>query len=315
MLLVSRICGRVPARFFAAAALCLLTVPASVRADDDSITLAPNNPDVVAVIQVADILESPAFKKIAGEFPDLIKLDEPLGKKTKLTPRDIDSVVVTGDTAKQDFVVVFNLSREFSLEDVIDEEHRTNAETIGDYTLYVLAEDNAMCLVDESTIAMGPARTMRAVLERDDDAEIAAELEAAIDSVDDEQPIFVVATLGSLAQRATGTISQSIPVSPETIGKLKLATVTANLREGAITISASLNCTDNETAVQLKTLLDVLLKATLQPEATTSAEARQTLETVNSSVDGEILAINFDLGFDLIRPYVKLQAAGAAPTP
>ncbi|HWB09036.1 MAG TPA: hypothetical protein VG826_07425 [Pirellulales bacterium] len=315
MLLVSRICSRVPARFFAAAALCLLTVPASVRADEDSITLAPNNPDVVAVVQVADVLESPAFKKIAGEFPDLIKLDEPLGKKTKLTPRDIDSVVVTADTAKQDFVVVFNLDREFCLEDVINEDDRAKAEEIGDYTLYILTEDNALCLVDESTIAMGPAKTLRAVLARDDDAEISKELEAAIAGASDEQPIYIVATLGALAQRATGTIPQNIPVTPETIGKLKMATITADAGENAITISASLDCTDGATAEQLKSLLDALLQAALQPEANTPAECRQALGSVNSSVEGEIFAITFDVDFDLILAQIKSQLAGAAQTP
>jgi hypothetical protein len=314
MLLVSRICSRVPARCFAAAAaLCLLT--SSARADEDAITLAPNNPDVVAVVQVADILQGPAFKKIAAQFPDLAgKLDEPLGKKTKLTVRDIESVVVTADTAKQDFVVVFNLARECGLDDVIDDEHRTNPEEIGDYTLYVLAEDNALCLVDESTIAMGPAKSMRAILERDDDAEISDELEAAIASADDEQPIYIVAALGSLAQRATGAIPQHIPLTPETIGKLKIATITANAGETAITVGASLNCTDSATAEQIKTLLDAVLHAALQPEANTPAEARQTLSTLNSSVDGELFTISFDVGFDVILAQVKSQLT-AAPTP
>jgi hypothetical protein len=317
MLSLSRILSRVPARCLTTvAAVSLLT--ASARADEEVIALAPDNPDVVAVVQVAEILGSPTFDRIAGEFPGVIKLDEPLSEKTKLTPRDIESVVVTADTANQDFIVVFNLGREFGLDDVIDEEHRADAEEIGDYTLYVLAEDNAICLVDESTIAMGPAKTLRAVLKRDGEAEISDELLAACNDIDEEQPIFVAATLGALTQRAADAIPQGIPLTPETLGKLKIATVTANASDNAVSISANLNCTDEATAGQFKSLLDTVLQGALQQSANTPAEARQTLSTVNASVEGEYFTITFDVGLDLILAQIKSQigaGAAAAPTP
>jgi hypothetical protein len=309
MLSSSRIC--LVARCLAATtALCLLTL--SAGAEEDAISLAPNNPDIVAVIQVAETLDSPSFQRIASQFPDLIKLDEPLGKKTRLTPRDIESVVVTADTARQDFVVVFNLAREFGLDDVIDEEQRAKAEEIGDYTLYVLAEDNALCLVDEATIAMGPARSMRAILQRDDDAEISDELIAACNKIDEEQPIYVVATLGALAQRAADATAQAIPLTPETLGKLKIATITADTGENAIGIRANLSCTDPATAEQVKSLLDAVLHAARQADANTPAEIRQTLGTVETSIDHDNLTIRFDIGLDLIVGQIKSQLAAGA---
>ncbi|HVX10834.1 MAG TPA: hypothetical protein VHC22_06610 [Pirellulales bacterium] len=317
MLFQSRIYSGGPARrFAAAAALCLLTAAGSARAEDGPIALAPNNPDVVAVVQVADILASPAFQKITADFPEIgKKLDEPLGEKTKLTPRDIESIVVTADTAQRDFVVVINLTGEVGVEDIVEEKDRDNTETIGDYTLYI-AEDKALCLVDESTLAIAPPATLRAVLQRDDDAELSAEFAAGWKNVDDDQQVYVFATLGALIPLAADAIPPGMGLTADTLAKLTTATFSANAGENQITISTDLNCTDKETATQFKTLLDTVLQGLQQPNAQIPAEAKQALTSVQSSVSEEFLTIGFDLGLDLILGQIKSQlATGASATP
>ncbi len=298
-----------------AAVLGLSMTSAAVLAGDDQIDLVPNNADVVAEVKVADILESPAFEKITAQFPDLgQKLDEPFGKDTKLTPRDIDSVFVAADTSSQSFVVVITLNDEVKLEDVLSADQRANAETIGDYTLNIVEADKALCLIDEYTIAAGPADTLRAVLKRNGDAKISEQLTTTWDAVGEDQQLYVVATLDSLVQQAAGALPPGLPLSPETLGKLKAISLSANAGEGNIAISADLNCSDNTTADQIRSLLNVVVQSALQPGSNTPAEARETIRSIKSSIDGEFVTIELSIGLDVILGQIKSQL-GAIATP
>ena len=106
----------------AIAAFSLLAVPRfAAAADDEPIELSPDNPYVVALIKVSEILKSPAFKQATADNSDLAtKLDAPLGKKTKMTPRDLKTIYVFGNTANKEFVAVIKASKKID-EDELSE--------------------------------------------------------------------------------------------------------------------------------------------------------------------------------------------------
>jgi hypothetical protein len=143
--------------------------------------------------------------------------------------------------------------------------------------------------------------------------EISDELSAAWENVDDENHFYVVATLDSLASQAAGAIPPGVPLTPDTLGKLTAATVTANLDKKQISVSATLNCTDNTTATQLKSLFDVVVMGTLQQGANTPDEAKQVLRTVKASVEDESFEISFDVGLDIIVKQIKAQVVPVLP--
>lgn len=299
----------------AVAAFGLLFTTSTARSEDgEGLELAPNHTDVVAVIEVAKILESSAFKQLAGEFPDFAaNLDKPLGKQTKLTPRDIESVFVAVNSTKQEFVVVLNLKEEFEIDDVLAKSKQGGATEIGDFTLYAIEDGQALCLVDESTIAIGPVKTLTAVLNREDAPKISAELTAAWDNIDDSEQITVIATLDKLVKQGADAIPPGLPVSPETLAKLKTATLTATTQKKLLRLTTALDCTNNATANQLKGVVDLLLQ-TAQQDANTPEEFKALLKGVKSSTEEEILTIGFQVEIDSLLKQFKAQILDAVST-
>lgn len=297
-------------RTFCAATVagCLL-IGGMLRAEEHGFELAPNNPDVLALIEVGQIIDCPAFKRIASEFPDLAKnLDQPLDKTTKLTPRNFESIFIAANTAKQDFVIVFNLNEEVELDDVLSEDQQTKGTQIGEYTLFALDNGQALCLVDEQTIAVGPTKSLTAVLKRDDEAVVSETLSKAWENIDGEQQIYVIATLDQLVKQAD--IPVGIPLTPTTLAKLKTATFTATTDKKNLTLSASLDCSDEETASQLKALLDLALQGA-QQDANTPADVKAALKGIKSSTEEEILSVDVRVGFEALLEQFKGQINAA----
>lgn len=292
--------------FSAIAALCLLAAPQfAAAADDEPIYLSPDNPDVVALIKVGDILKSPGFKQAVADSPDLAaKLDEPLGKKTKLTPRDLKTIYVFGDTAKKEFVVVITLTKDIDAEELTKGEE-AKVEKIGDYELYVKADkDEAICLADDKVIAFGPAATLRKVLKRDDDAEISDQLEAVWEDVDDTQHVYVVATLGNLMKMAGAGLPQGFPVTPDQLQKLTTASATAEAHKGGVKIGAEINCSEAALAAQLKALTDAVLQ---QQAAAAPPPVQAVLGSVKTETDKEYLTVTLNVDVGLIMSQVQAQ--------
>ncbi len=300
--------------FLAATACCLLLVVgfagAAEKDTEQGFELAPNDPDVLGLIEVGQIIDSPAFKQIASEFPDLSKnLDQPLDKNTKLTPRNFSSIFFAANTTRQDFVIVFNLNDETQIDEVLSEAQQAKATQIGDYTLYALENGQALCLVDENTIAVGPTKSLTEVLKRDDEATVSETLTSAWENIDGEQHIYVVATLDKLTKQVAGQIPAGIPLTPATLAKLTTATFTAVTDKKNLTLAANLDCTDAATADQLKALIDLGLQAALQDE-NNPTELKQALKALKSSTDEEILSVDYQVNFTKILEHFKGQING-----
>jgi hypothetical protein len=290
-----------------------MTFAAAARGEDEvGLALAPDNADVLAVVEVGKIIDSPAFKQLESSLPDVAKkLDEPLGKETKLTPRSIESIFVAANTASQEFVIVVTLNDEIELKDLLAADKRGNATKVGDYTLYVVENDQVVCLIDETTIAIAPKKTLIAVLKRDAEAEISDELAEAWDNVDADQHVYVVATLDKLVKQGAATLPEGFPLKPEVLGKLKTAAFTATAGKKHFALSTTLNCTDTKTANQLKGLLDVVIMGSLQPDANTPPEFKQVLKALKSEADEDSLTINVNVAYDLLLEQVKGQFGDA----
>jgi hypothetical protein len=280
--------------------------------DEVGLALAPDNADVLAVVEVGKIIESPAFKQLESQLPDLAKkLDEPLGNDTKLTPRSIESIFVAANSASQEFVVVISLTEEMEVKDLLSADKRGQATKIGDYTLYAVENDQVICFVDETTIAIAPKKTLTAVLKRDDEAEISDELNEAWENVDADQHIYVVATLDKLAKQGAAALPEGFPIKPEVLGKLKAAAFTATASKKHFALSTTLNCTDTKTANQLKGLLDVVIMGAMQPDANTPPEFKQVLKGLKSEADEDSLTINVNVAYDLLLEQFKGQLGDA----
>jgi hypothetical protein len=293
------------------AALCVFTA-GFVHAEDEPTELMPDNSDVVAVIQFGKILKSPAAAKVKAQFPEAdAKLDQPMGKKTKFTPRQIESAFVAGNTETKQFVGVFTMTGDVEESDVKGEEEST-VETIGDYEMYVAKDGNARCLVDDRVIAMGPADTLRAVLKRNDDAEISEELEAAWEEVDDTKPVYVVATLGALMKKAGAGLPPGFPLTPDTLAKVESGNLTADPGE-ELSLVLALQCADEATAQQVKGVVDAVAAAQANNRGTPPG-IQATLGGLKTSLEDEYVTLEAKVGVDTILDLVKAQmGAGAAP--
>jgi hypothetical protein len=292
------------------AAMCLLTA-GGVRAEDPPIELMPDNSDVVSVIQVGKILKSPAFAKVQAAFPD-IKLDQPLGPKTKLTPGRVQTVFVAANTEKNDVVVVVTVDGKVDLSDVrVDEEGKI--EEIGDYELLVSPDGKDHCLVDDNVVAMGMADTLRAVLKRDDEAEISEELEAAWEEVDDTKPVYVVATLAALMKKAGAGLPPGFPLGPDTLSKLEAGVLTADAAE-EVAFALDVYCSDAATAQQVKAVFDAVVAAQAA-NAQTPPPVQAALGGLKTSVEEETITLEAKVSVDLVLGLVKSQMAAKAAPP
>ena len=297
--------------FRAAVASCLFLFAGLARAEEPSFELAPNNPDVLALIEVGQIIDSPLFAKITSAYPEVAKaLDQPLDKTTKLTPKSFGSIFVAANTEKQDFVIVFNLTEETELDAVLSEEQQAKGTKIGEHTLYTLENGQSLVLFDETTIAVGPTKSLTAVLKRNGEAEVAESLSDAFENIDDDQQIYIVATLDKLVKQAASQIPAGLPITPEMLANLKVATFMATTDKKNLTLTAGLDCTDAETANQLKALLDLGLRAAQQDE-TTPPEVKQVLKSLKAKTDEETLTVNFQVGFEQLLEQFKGQINGA----
>lgn len=291
-------------------ATCALLVSGLARAEDAAdanLTLAPDNADVLAIVEVAQIVDSPALQQIVKQFPAIAKqLDQPLNKETKLTPRKIDSVFVAANTTSQDFVIVINLNDEIEIDDLLTETQQAKSTKIGEHALFALEQGQSLCLVDETTIAVGPQKSLTAVLKRDGEAKLAEALAAAGENIDEDQQISVVAKLDKLVKQNSTAVPAGLPITPETLAKLQTLTFTAKTDAKLLTLAANLDCTDAETANQLKGVLDILLQ-TAQKDASTPAEIKQALRSLKASTEDEVLAIDFSTDINVLIEQFKAQ--------
>jgi|GEM_PF-3188072 len=304
------------ARLTALAVVLSLLTAGFARAEDEPIELMVNDADVVASIQVGKFLKSAAFKKLQTENPDIAAgLDKPMGKKTKLTPRQIESVFVSGNTAKQQFVAVLTMTTKIDEEDLKgDDGAEGTIEKVGDYEIHVDKDGKAHTLIDDNTVAMGPLETLKAVLKRDDDAEVSEDLDAAWEDVDDTKHVYVIATLGALMKQAAAGLPPNFPLAPGTLQKLEVATLTANAGDD-LAIDLAVDCADEATAQQVKSLIDVIVNAQAgNPNAPPGVQAAA--GSLKTSIEETTLNISAKVGFDLIMMSIKQQmGAGAAPPP
>jgi 2-succinyl-5-enolpyruvyl-6-hydroxy-3-cyclohexene-1-carboxylate synthase len=297
----------------ALAAVLSLFAAGFVHAEDVPTELMPEGTDIVAVIQVGKILKSPAFAKAKAKFPDVeAKLDEPMGKKTKFTPRQIESAFVAGNSETKQFVAVFTMTDDVE-EAELKGDDEPAVETIGDYELYVAKDGNARCLVDDKVIAMGPTDTLRAVLKRGEEPEISEELEAAWEDVDDTKPLYVVATLEALMKKAGAGLPPGFPLTPDTLSKLEAAILTADPGE-ELGLNLDVWCGDAATAQQIKGIFDAVVAAQAA-NAQTPPPIAAALGTLKTSVDEDALTIEAKVGVDLILGLTANLGAGAAPPP
>jgi hypothetical protein len=291
-------------------------MPRFVQAEDEPPTeLMPDGSDLVAVIQVGKILKSPALAKLQADVPAVkVKLDEPMGKNTKLTPRHIESVFIAANLEKKDFVLVFTMTEALKESD-FDNEEGGKFETIGDYELFVEPGGRSRCQIDDRIVARGPAESLRAILKRNDDPKNTDELDVAWEEVDDTKPAYVVATLDTLAKQAAAGLPPGFPITPDLFGKLKTGMITADAAE-EVALSLSIQCADAAAAEQLKGAVDTILQVSAADPGT-PPPVQAAVKAFKASQEDETVTVSGKVGVDLILGMVmsKLAPPTGAPQP
>ena len=295
-------------------AAALIRVPLLFAADEP-LELVPDGADVVAVVQVGAIFASPAFEKATAEFPDLKKdVAKPLGEHTKLKFNQIEKMFVAGNTESMDFVLVMTMKKPVKASDVATDDD-VAVEEIGDYELFVPKEDKGFVLIDENVVAIGPAKSLRAVLKRDAEAELDEDLEAAWNEVEEDSDLYVVAKLDGLMKKAAGGLPPGFPLQAEQLAKLHTAALLVDA-ETKLPAWLDVECEDAATAQQMKQVIDAISKAMVDQGQVPPAVAK-ILSTMKTSVEENYLSLEAELGIDMILGLVKQQqaAADAAPAP
>jgi hypothetical protein len=305
--------ARRPVRAIVLAALSLFSTGA-VRAEDPPIELMPDGSDVVAVIQIGKILKSPALAKLQADVPAAkAKLDEPMGKNTKLTPRHIESVFIAANMQKQDFVFVFTMTEALKESDFDNGEGGT-FETIGDYKLFVEPAGRSRCQVGEKVVVRGPAESLRAILKRNDDAKISDELDAAWEEVDDTKPAYAVATLDALKKQAAAGLPPGFPITPELLATLESALITADVGED-LALSVEIQCADAAAAGQFKAAVETVLRV-MAADPNTPPAVQGALKAFRASQEDNTVTVSAKVGTDLILGVLaSSMPRGALPAP
>jgi hypothetical protein len=137
----------------------------------------------------------------------------------------------------------------------------TEDETIGRYTLKKIEHDVAFCIIDSSTVLVGPVHILKPVLRRDKKPDIPAGLQAAIAEADFSQPIAVAFNLANLGGEERKQFNRDMREIDREVPDLtnRLTGAAGTIRFGStIELSGTLLCKNSGDAAEAKELLTKL---------------------------------------------------------
>jgi hypothetical protein len=278
-------------------------LPASGAADAQVLpaSLIPDDTAIAAYFPVSNLMTGPGFDAVRANLPQNgAALDQPLNPNAKLTLADLESVLVAADASGKNYVLIVTL-REDSNEDQFKIGVDDKSETVGDYNLYDIGGDRSACLVDGRTLLIGPPETVRTIMGRPNDAEIAAPLAEAWTAAG-RQPAYAVASGGMIGKQAASLVPAAFPAA-DVFAKMQTVTATLKMAD-PVAVTATIRCADASAAAQLKGLVDVFsVIATTAP----AGDPKALVQSATATVAGSTLTVRATL--DVAGTFRVLDAA------
>src|SRR5262249_50987477 len=225
----------------------------------------PDNANVMAVVRMDQLITSEGFKKLRKEIPELDKeFDSGFRKEFGFDVTNVERLMRAAAVKNDPPVGVFHLKKGVEAKDVLKarEERRGKykEEKVGAATLYVPEQegDEAFTLPHDKTILFGPAKTLRAVLQRNKKAVVSDALTAALKEADPAATVSVVMNV-----KAALEADMPPPIPGVDFDKIKAGATGAALtvKVGTdVTLRAAAVCKDEKAAGEVKTQAEALQK-------------------------------------------------------
>jgi hypothetical protein len=263
---------RMRAAVVTAALLALaLAAPAAAEAPKGGPDLryAPDNANVLMVLRMDQLIASDGFKKLRKEIPELDKeFDSGFRKEFGFDTTNVEQMMRAAAVKNDPPLGAFHLKKGVDVKDVLKAREglrgKHKEEKVGAVTLYVPERDadDAFCLPNDRTLLFGPAKTLKAVLERNKKAAVSDAVTAALKEADPAATLTVVMDVKAVFE------SDPPPEIPGVdFDKIKAGATGAALtvKVGTdVALRAAAVCKDAKAAEEVKTQAEALQKAGME---------------------------------------------------
>jgi hypothetical protein len=214
-----------------AAAALLVWRPWAEKAEltEDDIKFLPDGCQLVASLNVQELRASATYQKVKRKYTETTRtsfsrMEENLANHFGLGPADITKVLLGGEFSKlpPDFTVVVKTRKAARAEEILNKnggETFFKKEKIGPYLMYIsqevmkaAAEDylpDAFAVVNRTTLVIGPAASVRKVLERNGQPQFSASLQAALKKTDTSRTL--VMAVGKVPEGLRKILEDEVP--------------------------------------------------------------------------------------------------------
>jgi hypothetical protein len=179
---------------------------------DDDIQFLPDGCQLVAALDVEGLRASKAYGKVKRKYKEmtgasLAQLEADLTKRLGLGPADINKVLLGGEFSKlpPDFTVVVKTSKALRAEDLVHKlggQDFFDEEKSGPYRMYTSTREelktvggeylpDSFAVVNNTTVVLGPAVSVRKVLERNHNPRFTPSLQEAMKKTDFSRTLAV----------------------------------------------------------------------------------------------------------------------------
>ena len=263
----------------------------------------PDNCFIYGKVRMSEVIKTAAWKQLMANNPAM---------QNKFHPESIDYVAFgmvrpAGPGRQPDFTAVIRAAPGKKL----DEFERPNSpaereETIAGRKVTVMKAQNqtlATCTIDDNLGLVGTLNAVRAVLERDGETTIPADLKEVMEQTDFSQHIaLAVDTTGleSLTQNNAGGGGAKISgFDPqELLKKIKGVILQGNVSSD-IQLSAKAICTDEQAGKQIEGFINTMLMLA-GGFAAQNPQAKQVLDSLKVNLSGETVSLSVTIPAQLL---------------
>jgi hypothetical protein len=269
----------------------------------------PDKCQMIAVVNVEDILDSDAYKQIKKDSPELDKMmtdDKQLGLKASDVVRITAGGSFDGDG---EGVVIIKTKSAIKASDIESKRSPVKYEQVkeGDYTIYAPAKGSfgeAFCVVDDKTLITGKKETLQKVLKRDKKPEFSDSLKSAMSQVRFTKSVAVAMDVKPLQSK----VPKGQPGGPdfsEIAGKTDGIGIQIDIGSD-IDINAVILCKDDKSAEDARKAIDGILTIGKNVKGL-DKDAKDIIEGVKVTSSGSKCTISLKVTADKINKAKKSQ--------
>jgi hypothetical protein len=258
----------------------------------DAIRYMPADAQLIASVDVGELLGSGLYEQFANESPQVAGFREEMMNVTGLKPEDVRRLLV--GAGPDNMIGVAELNTAMDVAAFVEKQAGRGAreEKVGEATIHVSGRD-AFHFPDNRTFVFGKAPQLRQALDPQRTAGLSPKIAEMVGDLDFGRTIavaFVVAPGGGLA----ADVPMAAGIADQVQAGVFHADVGSDLR-----LDATLYCKDGETATNMKEMVDGLLAAVKQrPDV--PDEIRELTDSLSISVSGSRIRARVTVSKELI---------------